>query len=439
MKLINKDKDTLIYKSGNTYVRSTKHKYIDYTNKCKIDFLDRFIEEYRRVINMLLFELWDMKYIKNQHEFYLKHGYIKNGLPPYLNVSDFNCLKNYNGFLSGRMLSQILKDLMGIIRGLYKSAKSNKDRIKKKKDSNGVEILNLTRPNLSNINPEIAPKHINIIENPNGNSIMDYYIKFVNLTNTKNENTIVPIILTPMDLKFINNDFDTKGSIFLTKRDIILRYEKTPIPPSTKGKTTVGGDIGMNKILTISNGEDVVQTTPKKDSQEKDLVTLMDKAKRKKKGSKAYKRTTREIEVFTQEVMNKLDFSLIHTLRLESNKGLKKNTGNANHNWKTQTITDKVLRMCQDNQVDYLAVPAAYKSQRCFPCHFVHRNNRKGEKFKCLNCGHINDADVISASNSSFNLPQNNLWSFAKQNRDSGFFWGVDGLKTGSHVSPDKK
>jgi IS605 OrfB family transposase len=44
-------------------------------------------------------------------------------------------------------------------------------------------------------------------------------------------------------------------------------------------------------------------------------------------------------------------------------------------------------------------VNPAYTSQLCPTCLFVHKNNRTGDIFKCLNCGHTDPADRVAAIN----------------------------------------
>jgi IS605 OrfB family transposase len=44
-------------------------------------------------------------------------------------------------------------------------------------------------------------------------------------------------------------------------------------------------------------------------------------------------------------------------------------------------------------------VEPAYSSQTCARCGFVHRDNRSGEKFRCLACGHQAHADVNAGKN----------------------------------------
>jgi len=46
-----------------------------------------------------------------------------------------------------------------------------------------------------------------------------------------------------------------------------------------------------------------------------------------------------------------------------------------------------------------IKVPAAYTSQRCSSCGHTHADNRKGEKFRCLQCGHEEHADTNAAKN----------------------------------------
>ena len=44
-------------------------------------------------------------------------------------------------------------------------------------------------------------------------------------------------------------------------------------------------------------------------------------------------------------------------------------------------------------------VNPAYTSQTCPTCGLVHKDNRHGDAFQCLNCGHVNVADRVAAIN----------------------------------------
>ena len=44
-------------------------------------------------------------------------------------------------------------------------------------------------------------------------------------------------------------------------------------------------------------------------------------------------------------------------------------------------------------------VAAAYTSQRCNPCGYIHEDNRNGRKFLCKRCGHTSHADCNAGAN----------------------------------------
>ena len=422
--MIYKSRDTYLYTKGEVFCRTVAHKYERYINVSKNDFIFDFIDEYRRVFKLCLNEIWKKKITWKHGTICLKHNMVNGYFPKYLNVTDFNCLKKHNSFLSGRMRSQILKDLCSILRGLCKSCKSLKNP-------------KLKKPNVDKINVEIAPKFIEIIENDNKDSYFTHYIKLINLTNIRNENKVVPIRLNSMDDEYLTKGFEPLKSILLSKNTIDLRYRLKPTFKDTSKnvyKTTVGCDMGVRKILTTSDGKTATDT---KDG--KSFKQLNDKIKRKKKNSTNYKKAIREMECFIQETVKDLNLHKNKKIRLEHNKNLKRNTGNANHHWSYQVIIKRILKLSQDNQVGYILTPPSYKSQRCNDCGFVHRKNRKGEMFKCLSCYHEDDADINSAKNNKEELPFDNLWSVSKESKDSGFFWLTTGVKKiGHHALPNK-
>ena len=427
--MISKYKDTLVYNSLKGFNRTTKHEFISYLNLGKDIFIGDFIDEYRRMLSVCLDEIWDKKCPfehKNQkYFFHLKRRKFSNDLPKFFKIEYFNCLKFYKGNLSGRMLSCLVNQLCNILNGELKSSKALKHRFEK--------------PNLENINPMIQSKHIEFIINENENSDFKYYVKLVNFTNKRNENIIIPIKTHKVDDKY--TDLGKRcGAVQLTKESLNFIYDIEGKNESDNKRTEViGADMGQRKILTLSDG----QMTPKEDSQKKTFNVIENKINRKKKNSKAYKRSLKEMKIFTNEVLNKLNISGIKELRFESNKGIKQSTGNAHKYWQTETIQKKIKSMCEENHVDLTYTIPTFKSQRCFKCGFVHKENRDKEEFKCKKCSHTIDADINGAMNNTLTLPYDNLWSYHKYNRTSGFFWRENGIsvdgntQTGSAESPD--
>ena len=412
--MISKYKDTIVYRAESDYVRSTHHEFDTYVNTNKQDFVDEFIMEYRRVMKMIFDELYNKTYkweIKGRNmNFNLKRRSFTDGIPTFFNVSKFNCLKNYKGMLSGRIVSNVLKQLSGILRAELKSSKELKHRF---------EI-----PNLNNINPELPPNFIDILDNFNDKSIFKNYILLINLTKVRGENIYIPIKTHKRD-DYYTNRGEIIGSIMLSSNKIDYRYKMTGLKEDKiKSEKILGADIGQNKICCLSDG----QQTNKENRQGKTFKQLEDKIKNKVFNSKSYRRSVIEMKNFTREVLNNLDIRDVTELRLESNKGIKENTKNNRKYWQTSLISQKLKFKCQDDHVDFVLTLSPYKSQRCFKCGFTHKNNRSKEKFVCLNCFHVDDADNNASKNNSLELPYNNLWSFAKLNKSNGFFWLVNGL-----------
>ena len=411
--MISKYKDTIVYKSEKDYFRSTHHEFDTYLNANKQNFIDDFILEYRRVMILCFNELYNKVYKWEQKgrymSFHLKRRYFPDGIPTFFNVYKFNCLNNYKGILSGRMKSNILKQLSGILRAELKSSLSR----------NSIFEM----PTLTNINPEIPPNFIKILLNVNNESIFKNYVILTNFTKIRNKNIYIPIKTHKRD-DYYSNKGELIGSIILSNNKIDYRYKLSGLKDDIKYKKILGADMGINKICCLSDG----QQTNKENSQGITFKQIENKIKNKKFNSKSYRRSVTEIKCFTREVLNNLDISDVTELRFESNKGIKENTKNNRKYWQTSLISQKLKFKCQDDHVDFVLTLSPYKSQRCNKCGFTHKNNRNKEKFVCLNCFHVDDADNNAALNNSLKLPYNNLWSFAKQNKSNGFFWFDNGL-----------
>ncbi|MCP4713819.1 MAG: transposase, partial [Deltaproteobacteria bacterium] len=75
---------------------------------------------------------------------------------------------------------------------------------------------------------------------------------------------------------------------------------------------------------------------------------------------------------------------------------------------KERTLFKASAAGCRRKQVN-----PAYTSQMCPRCWFVNGKNRNGDRFKCLNCGHIQEADQVAAQNLKARLtdPEITLWT----------------------------
>ena len=67
--------------------------------------------------------------------------------------------------------------------------------------------------------------------------------------------------------------------------------------------------------------------------------------------------------------------------------------------WLKGVLRDRTEFKCRMNGVHLAEVNAAYTSQTCPDCGYVHKNNRHGGRFHCLSCGKEGDADYFASLN----------------------------------------
>ena len=65
--------------------------------------------------------------------------------------------------------------------------------------------------------------------------------------------------------------------------------------------------------------------------------------------------------------------------------------------WVRGIIDERLAFKAAERQVTLVKVAAGYSSQTCYRCLFACRENREGDKFKCLHCGQESDADQVGA------------------------------------------
>ena len=67
--------------------------------------------------------------------------------------------------------------------------------------------------------------------------------------------------------------------------------------------------------------------------------------------------------------------------------------------WMRGSLKERLEFLALAKGFRHQQVNPAYTSQMCPTCLFVHKDNRKGDLFKCLNCGYTDHADRVSAIN----------------------------------------
>ena len=177
---------------------------------------------------------------------------------------------------------------------------------------------------------------------------------------------------------------------------IDMAFEKDSPDVKVDGKA-IGIDIGYKKLIATSDNQ-------KFDS---GLEQVYEKISRKKQKSKAFKRALVERNNKVGQSINLLPFNEIKSVVAEDLKNVKHGSRGRIHkkfNNKLQRWTyAKVLYMlslrCEEKGIHFKKVNPSYTSQTCSSCGFKHKDNRKGEKFLCLECGKGFDADFNAALN----------------------------------------
>jgi transposase len=398
-------------------IRNSKHS-IKFANIQKLDKLQLFIAEYRRIGQIIIDTIWENGY----EDFNIKND--KLNCPKYLDYNSFNV----DTKLSARAMSSLVTQICFNLSAATKKRKQIlfiKNKLISENNPLGRidEILNkykLIKPNLSNTNPELSSKCCDIEK---GNSF-DYFLR-IKCIGEDFGHIKIPIKNTKVSLKWLTrgkllNSFSI-GSQYISLRFDIKNTNKN------EGTKIVGIDQGYKDVATLSDK----QTTPKEDIHHHSLETIIGKLSRKKKGSDAFFKSQEHRKNFINWSINQLNFDGVKEVRLEKiwNIGYKNKTSRKLSHWTNTLIRDKIKRKCEELEVPVIEQDSFYRSQRCSCCGLVRKANRKGKVYKCKVCGYEADADYNASLNHAIELPEVD-WEFRSQrnNLGKGFYWKESGL-----------
>ena len=203
-------------------------------------------------------------------------------------------------------------------------------------------------------------------------------------------------------LKFVQDGWNLKqcGRLqIVDDRKIFLDVFFQKEPPKFKSKgNVIGLDCGYKKLAVLTTGQRVGEK----------LVEKITKISRKKQGSKAFKRALVERNEYINREVKKINLSNLQTIVIENLKNVKhKSKGKIHHKvmnklqrWTYPYFLSRLEMACEVVGVQCHRVNPAYTSQQCSKCGSIHKENRKGELFQCVECEHTADADF----NASWNI-----------------------------------
>ena len=197
-----------------------------------------------------------------------------------------------------------------IILKLERKEKNIKNENSIKKLAKIIEKLNKI-PVLKNFSLDLNSNFVEFFTTKKG-----LYRQWIHISSLGKEyNMNIPFLKTKIYNKFVSNNFQLSNFISISNNIIKVVFTKK-ISYKENGKE-FGCDIGLNNVLTLSNG---IQTNSLNN---KSLPSLHHKLNNRTKGSIRYHETIIERDNYIKYAINKIDFSDIKVLYLEDIKYLR--------------------------------------------------------------------------------------------------------------------
>ncbi len=410
-------------------IRSSFHPS-KYANSGKKELVVSFIQEYRRVMSLILDDIWKNGYeviIEGEvQRFSIQENKLQ--LPKYLDYTKFEI----DTFLTARAISHLVTQLRGILsasvrvqsKRLYILSKMKSEGIPRGKRSKLINKIKQNipqKPSVLKVNPELSSKCINL---SNSDTSFDSFVKLSSVIKGQ-EAIYIPINLTSHSAKLAAKGGKIMTSFLLKLEGIDIRWDIPECDLKTEGEI-IGADQGIKTILTLSDSQ-----ATSADIHGHTLDSIMKRMDRMKRGSKAFKRAQAHRKNHINWSLNQLDFSGIKEIRLERiwNIGYKSKRSSFLALFTNTLIRDKVEDLALQNGVHFIEQDSTYRSQRCCECGLVRKANRKKKIYECSSCGNILDADLNASRNHAADLPEVPYTLRKKNiNRGKGFFWKEDGF-----------
>jgi putative transposase len=324
---------------------------LKFTNSGKLKKVKEIAEEYVRVINIFIDELWEQQQFSGK--------FVKD-----ISVASW---------LSARLKQAAAKQALSIIKSQHRKKKKNK-------------------PILNRLVMELDSRFVDISQDINS---FDIWIKLSSVGNK--------IIINLPSQKhihfnhFLSNGWAIKKSIRLRINkngyfaDIFFEKKEPSIRASGIQKAI---DIGYKKLIVSSEGEFIGDNL------------IYEKIARKKQGSRAFKRALIERNELINTSCKALKLDNVKELYAEDLKNVKhkskgrlhKKFNNKLQRWAYPKVLEKLAMLCEESGIIFKKIPPQYTSQRCSQCGAINKSNRRGEVYKCA-CGNVMDADLNAAKN----------------------------------------
>ena len=184
-------------------------------------------------------------------------------------------------------------------------------------------------------------------------------------------------------------------SYVISRDSIQLCFEIETGPKQELGRC-VGIDTGIKALASLSTGEQFGT----------DIEACIDRIKRCSHGSKGQQRSSRALKQRISEVARQTtkeaSLVVVENLKGITNKTkrrLGKSMRRSIGRWNVGYWRKRLEMTCQERNVSFRTVSPYQTSITCSLCGHIDRKNRQGELFRCLKCGHEDNADVQASRN----------------------------------------
>lgn len=395
----------------NEIIRSTSSS-LKFSNTSKLVELNKFIEEYKKVVSLAIDYIWNLEKI------------------PSLLPDEITSRFTEQTWLSARSIQSACKQASGIVRGTREKQKKRLAKIikfklqgmykKARKLQNFYDKVKVSKPELKNVCPELDERFVET--NLNNDTTFDGWITLTSLGNK------MKLVLPFKKTEHFNKMLETgkiKNGCRISPDKVTFNFVMEKPKLKTEGKV-LGADIGIEDVCALSDNS---HTQFKKDIHGHTLESIQKKLARKEKGSKAFARAQKHRNNYIRWLLNQVNFSDVKTLKIENIKNLRegRRTSRFLIHWLYPLIRNKLEDLALWSGVHTVKISPVYTSQRCSRCGWTRKSNRRGKKFVCGACGFTGDADHNASINISLDLPEISKKERLLYKNRTGFYWYVVG------------
>jgi transposase len=307
------------------------------------------------------------------------------------NVSSYGNLPKINSQLSERYKRCAWQQAAGIMKSFYANNREKKPNLKTLKIQGNVNVIQIQGSKTKSFSNWLR---ISTLE--------------------KGKPIFIPINIHKSGKKVLGEG-QLCGGVTLSRVDgqwyATLAVEIEKQKPIASYRSMVGVDLGIKSLFTASTGHSFGQFSDHL-KQQVEKADIKNRRKQKlnaclkKKGKPEVDLSRPKIIAFVRNEIGRAANNLVNTLEIDSLvvleklslKGMNFKSKRMNRILKASKIgfaLEKLKEKLDYKQIRYTSVPAAYSSQECSECGYVHQKNRPTqEKFNCGHCDHTENADV---------------------------------------------